>query len=58
MTGMLAGFAGGLALDIAPPAAHYAGEYALVFCLVGYAAAGSRTRSSTTDRRAATGHHR
>ena len=33
------GFAGGLALDIAPPAAHYAGEYALVFCLAGYAAA-------------------
>jgi rod shape-determining protein MreD len=37
MTGMLAGFFGGLALDIAPPAAHLAGEYALVFCLVGYA---------------------
>ncbi len=37
MTGMLAGFCGGLALDIAPPAAHLAGEYALVFCLVGYA---------------------
>jgi rod shape-determining protein MreD len=33
------GFAGGLALDVAPPAAHYAGEYALVFCLVAYAAA-------------------
>jgi rod shape-determining protein MreD len=37
--GAVAGFTGGLALDIAPPAAHYAGEYALVFCLVGYAAA-------------------
>jgi rod shape-determining protein MreD len=37
--GAFTGFAGGLALDIAPPAAHYAGEYALVFCLVGYAAA-------------------
>lgn len=36
MTGMVAGFCGGLALDIAPPAAHLAGEYALVFCLVGY----------------------
>ncbi len=35
----VAGFGGGLALDIAPPAAHYAGEYALVFCLAGYAAA-------------------
>jgi len=33
------GFAGGLALDVAPPAAHYAGEYALIFCLVCYAAA-------------------
>jgi rod shape-determining protein MreD len=39
MTGLLAGFAGGLALDIAPPATHYAGEYALIFCLVGYFAA-------------------
>ena len=39
MTGLVTGFAGGLALDIAPPAAHYAGEYALVFCLTGYFAA-------------------
>ena len=39
LTGMLAGFAGGLALDVAPPQAHYAGEYALVFCLAGYGAA-------------------
>ena len=38
-TGAITGFAGGLALDVAPPAVHYAGEYALVFCLVGYAAA-------------------
>jgi rod shape-determining protein MreD len=37
--GAVTGFLGGLALDIAPPAAHYAGEYALVFCLVGYFAA-------------------
>jgi rod shape-determining protein MreD len=36
MTATLTGFAGGLALDIAPPVTHYAGEYALVFCLVGY----------------------
>lgn len=36
MSGMLAGFAGGLALDVAPPASHLAGEYALVFCLAGY----------------------
>jgi rod shape-determining protein MreD len=39
LPGMLAGFAGGLALDIAPPASHYAGEYALIFCLAGYGAA-------------------
>jgi rod shape-determining protein MreD len=39
MTGAITGFAGGLALDVAPPAVHYAGEYALVFCLAGYAAA-------------------
>jgi rod shape-determining protein MreD len=39
MTALLTGFAGGLALDVAPPATHYAGEYALVFCLVGYFAA-------------------
>jgi rod shape-determining protein MreD len=38
-TAAVTGFAGGLALDIAPPAAHYAGEYALVFSLAGYAAA-------------------
>ena len=37
MTGLVAGFSGGLLLDIAPPAGHLAGEYALVFCLAGYA---------------------
>jgi len=36
MGGLLAGFFGGLALDIAPPGGHLAGEYALVFCLIGY----------------------
>ena len=39
LVGALTGFAGGLAVDIAPPAAHYAGEYALVFCLAGWGAA-------------------
>jgi rod shape-determining protein MreD len=39
LTGTLAGFASGLAVDVAPPQAHDAGEYALVFCLTGYAAA-------------------
>jgi rod shape-determining protein MreD len=38
-TGAIVGFAGGLALDVAPPQTHYAGEYALVFCLAGYAPA-------------------
>ena len=42
MAGMLAGFAGGLALDVAPPASHLAGEYALVFCLAGYACGRAR----------------
>jgi rod shape-determining protein MreD len=37
MTGLVAGFFAGLALDITPPAGHLAGEYALVFCLAGYA---------------------
>jgi rod shape-determining protein MreD len=36
MPGTLAGFAGGLALDVAPPGERLAGEYALIFCLVGY----------------------
>jgi rod shape-determining protein MreD len=39
LAGALAGFAGGLALDVAPPAIHYTGEYALVFCLAGWGAA-------------------
>ena len=39
MVATLTGFAGGLALDVAPPVSHYAGEYALIFCLVGYLAA-------------------
>jgi rod shape-determining protein MreD len=39
LAGAVSGFAAGLALDVAPPAAHYAGQDALVFCLAGYAAA-------------------
>ena len=35
--GMVTGFLAGLALDVAPPASHTIGQYALVFCLVGYA---------------------
>jgi rod shape-determining protein MreD len=49
LAGALAGFAGGLALDVAPPAIHYAGEYALVFCLAGWGAA--RVNRAVTDAR-------
>jgi rod shape-determining protein MreD len=35
-TGALAGFAAGLALDIAPPANGVVGLWAVVFCVVGY----------------------
>jgi rod shape-determining protein MreD len=37
VVGAITGFAAGLALDIAPPGSHLVGEYALVYCLVGYA---------------------
>ncbi len=36
LAGTLTGFAAGLALDVTPPASHTIGQYALVFCLVGY----------------------
>ena len=36
LPGMTGGFCAGLALDVAPPADHLVGLYALVFCLVGY----------------------
>jgi hypothetical protein len=48
----LAGFSSGLALDVAPPAAHHAGEYALVFCLVCYGASrGYQALTSHTGHR-------
>ena len=37
LEGALSGFWAGLALDVAPPATHLVGQYALVFCVVGYA---------------------
>jgi rod shape-determining protein MreD len=37
VTGMVTGFAAGLCLDIAPPGSYVIGQYALVFCLIGYA---------------------
>ncbi|GAA3974310.1 hypothetical protein GCM10023085_66030 [Actinomadura viridis] len=36
LTGMVAGFAAGLAADIIPPADHTIGRYALVYLLIGY----------------------
>ena len=38
MRGMMAGFAAGLCTDIAPPGSPLIGQYALVFCLAGWAA--------------------
>lgn len=34
--GLIAGFCAGFALDLAPPSTEMVGQYALVFCLVGY----------------------
>lgn len=50
--GALVGFAAGLLADIAPPADHAVGRYALVLCLIGYAAGltkpeGGQHRSAT-----------
>jgi rod shape-determining protein MreD len=36
--GTVAGFTAGLCIDVAPPASQLIGQYALVFCLVGWAA--------------------
>ncbi len=46
--GMVTGFAAGLCLDIAPPDTGLVGQYALVFCLAGWAAGslGRLTRRS------------
>jgi rod shape-determining protein MreD len=49
LPGTVTGFIAGIALDLAPPATHAVGEYALVFCLVGYfcgRAAGEMDRSA------------
>jgi len=48
LTGLIAGFAAGLCLDLAPPGSALVGQYALVFCLTGWAAgrlAGGASRS-------------
>ncbi|MDI5964771.1 rod shape-determining protein MreD [Streptomyces sp. SL13] len=51
VAGCLVGFGAGLLADLAPPADHAAGRYALVLCVVGYAAGllrpdGGQTRSA------------
>ncbi|MGD9483003.1 rod shape-determining protein MreD [Streptomyces sp. TRM70308] len=51
-SGALIGFAAGLLADLAPPADHAVGRYALVLCLVGYAA--GLTRPETGRHRSAT----
>ncbi|NJQ14161.1 rod shape-determining protein MreD [Streptomyces bohaiensis] len=50
--GALAGFGAGLLADIAPPADHAVGRYALVLCVIGYAA--GLTRPETGPHRSAT----
>ncbi|MCF6525335.1 rod shape-determining protein MreD [Streptomyces sp. JJ36] len=50
--GALIGFAAGLLADVAPPADHAVGRYALVLCLVGYAA--GLTKPDTGQHRSAT----
>ena len=44
--GLLAGFGVGLALDVAPPDVGLVGQYALVFCLAGYASGKLRPLAS------------
>ncbi|MGK5532729.1 rod shape-determining protein MreD [Streptomyces sp. URMC 129] len=51
--GCLVGFFAGLLADLAPPADHAVGRYALVLCVVGYAA--GLTKPETGQHRSATG---
>jgi rod shape-determining protein MreD len=50
--GALTGFAGGLLADLAPPAEHAVGRYALVLCLIGYIA--GLTKPESGQHRSAT----
>ncbi|MEU7555678.1 rod shape-determining protein MreD [Streptomyces sp. NPDC044571] len=45
LSGALIGFAAGLLADLAPPADHAAGRYALVLCVIGYVAGLARPDS-------------
>ncbi|WP_059013376.1 rod shape-determining protein MreD [Streptomyces specialis] len=51
--GCLVGFSAGLLADLAPPADHAVGRYALVLCVIGYAA--GLTKPETGQHRSATG---
>ncbi|MFF4171166.1 rod shape-determining protein MreD [Streptomyces sp. NPDC001744] len=48
VTGALAGFSAGLLADLAPPADHAVGRYALVLCLVGYLVGLARPENGRT----------
>ena len=54
---MLVGFAAGLALDLAPPADHLAGRWALALVVVGYVAGRAR-RDGRPDPAHCSWHHR
>jgi rod shape-determining protein MreD len=43
--GALTGFATGLIIDVLPPTAHVMGQYALVFCLVGFMVGRAKERA-------------
>ncbi|MDT9682951.1 rod shape-determining protein MreD [Streptomyces sp. TRM76323] len=53
VSGALIGFAAGLLADLAPPADHAVGRYALVLCVIGYVA--GLTRPETGQPRSAAG---
>ncbi|AZK94055.1 MULTISPECIES: rod shape-determining protein MreD [Streptomyces] len=53
VTGALIGFGAGLLADLAPPADHAAGRYALVLCVIGYLAGLARPQDGRV--RSATG---
>ncbi|MCG5219746.1 rod shape-determining protein MreD [Streptosporangium sp. KLBMP 9127] len=53
--GAVIGFCAGLAVDVLPPSAHVVGQYALVFCVVGFVAGRAAERSSSATVPAAIG---
>lgn len=53
VNGMLIGFAAGLSLDLAPPGSTLVGQYALIFCLAGWAAGRLRPVPGHTARHSA-----